>query len=393
MAKKIEVIIVGAGPYGISLGLHLKARGIGFRVFGPAMHTWLKTMPTGMDLKSEGYASTIGDPSGKSLATFCSDHGLPYRPVALPVPLSTFGAYGVECYRRLQSDSDPRQVSHIATDSSGYRVVLEDGEELSSKKVVVATGISHFAFVPDQFGKVDSAFVSHSSAYSDLSGLAGKALLVVGAGASATDLAVLAAEAGANVTLTCRKDILWNQPRSEKRSFYERIRWPESCMGPGVRSCLYEKSPLAFKTLPSSTRDKIAREFAGPAAGWPIHERFDKAVSVLAHSQITSMQEMGSKLQVEIQDQSSQFQRLEVDQLICATGYHSDLTRLKFLAPEVREKVGVINGSPVLSANFESSSRDLYFLGKPSALTFGPLMRFVCGTEYAAKRLSRHLAA
>jgi hypothetical protein len=34
----------------------------------------------------------------------------------------------------------------------------------------------------------------------------------------------------------------------------------------------------------------------------------------------------------------------------------------------------------------------LYFVGLASAYTFGPLMRFILGTKYAATRLSRHLA-
>lgn len=54
-----DVAIIGAGPYGLSIAAHLKARGIPFRIFGKAMHAWLAHMPKGMRLKSEGFASGL----------------------------------------------------------------------------------------------------------------------------------------------------------------------------------------------------------------------------------------------------------------------------------------------------------------------------------------------
>jgi hypothetical protein len=49
-------------------------------------------------------------------------------------------------------------------------------------------------------------------------------------------------------------------------------------------------------------------------------------------------------------------------------------------------------GSPALSPAFESSLPGLYFIGVASAANFGPVMRFARGAEYAANRLSKHLA-
>jgi FAD-dependent urate hydroxylase len=59
MSQVVEVVIVGAGPYGLSIAAHLRALGIGFRIFGDPMHTWREQMPEGMMLKSEGFASNI----------------------------------------------------------------------------------------------------------------------------------------------------------------------------------------------------------------------------------------------------------------------------------------------------------------------------------------------
>jgi cation diffusion facilitator CzcD-associated flavoprotein CzcO len=57
----IETAIIGAGPYGLSIAAHFRSRGISFRVFGRPMDSWLRHMPKGMHLKSDGFASNLSD--------------------------------------------------------------------------------------------------------------------------------------------------------------------------------------------------------------------------------------------------------------------------------------------------------------------------------------------
>jgi thioredoxin reductase len=83
---------------------------------------------------------------------------------------------------------------------------------------------------------------------------------------------------------------------------------------------------------------------------------------------------------------------LEVDHVICATGYRPGLTRLPFLRSDVLSKLDKVEDTPVLSSNFESSLPGLYFVGAIAAHTFGPLVRFACGAAFTAPRLARHLA-
>ncbi|KJY35623.1 hypothetical protein VR45_13620, partial [Streptomyces sp. NRRL S-495] len=85
---------------------------------------------------------------------------------------------------------------------------------------------------------------------------------------------------------------------------------------------------------------------------------------------------------------------LEVDHVLAATGYRVDVGRLDYLSAELRGTIERRNGgAPRLSAGFESSVPGLYFTGLSAADTFGPLMRFVCGTGFAARRISRSVAA
>ena len=76
------------------------------------------------------------------------------------------------------------------------------------------------------------------------------------------------------------------------------------------------------------------------------------------------------------------------EHVIAATGYKVDLERLTFLSAEIRSKIKIVKGSPVLSSSFESSVPGLYFAGVAAANSFGPVMRFAFGAGFAARRLT-----
>jgi hypothetical protein len=82
-----------------------------------------------------------------------------------------------------------------------------------------------------------------------------------------------------------------------------------------------------------------------------------------------------------------------VDHALLGTGYRVDVTRYPFLPSELSAGLVQVNGFPKLTAGFESSIPGLHFMGAPSSWNFGPLMFFVCGTDYGARRLARHIAA
>ena len=90
MNTALDVAIVGAGPYGLSIAAHLQAQRIHFGIFGPVMEVWRRHMPKGMLLKSDGFASNLSDPAGSfTLKQFCQERGLAYDDTRTPVPLGT----------------------------------------------------------------------------------------------------------------------------------------------------------------------------------------------------------------------------------------------------------------------------------------------------------------
>src|ERR1700743_2475028 len=127
MTQIVDVAIIGAGPYGLSLAAHLGADGVDYRIFGSPMHTWRTSMPEGMVLKSEGNASNLYDPAGVfTMARFCADRGLPYQDIGLPIPLSTFIEYGVAFQQRLVPDLDDRSVTDLQPMPHGFDLQLDD---------------------------------------------------------------------------------------------------------------------------------------------------------------------------------------------------------------------------------------------------------------------------
>jgi hypothetical protein len=92
MSDVVDVAIVGAGPYGLSLAAHLRAADVDYRQFGVPMRLWQAAMPRGMFLKSGGFASNLSDPEGAyTLGAFCEATRRAYGSYGVPVMRFVFG--------------------------------------------------------------------------------------------------------------------------------------------------------------------------------------------------------------------------------------------------------------------------------------------------------------
>jgi hypothetical protein len=393
MSDRIDVAILGAGPYGLSIAAHLARRGLSFRIFGKPMESWLQ-MPCGMMLKSEGFASSLYDPEGAlPLGRYCRKSGLGYADLGLPVPLATFCEYGLAFQRRFVPTLERHLVRGLKNGAEHFTLELDNGETLDARRVVVAVGISHFAHMPSALSGLPGALVSHSSAHADVGRFKGRDVTVLGAGASAIDLAVLLHEAGARVRLVTRRKCLPIHARMRlPRPLSDRLRQPMSEIGPSWRSWFFTNAAPLFHRLPARRRLKWVKNHLGPAAGWFMTERI-KPVPVTYGLTPLGASVRGGKVQVSFADGDGSHSRIETEHLIAATGYRPDIGRLTFLAPALRAALQALEGAPVLSPHFESSVPGLYFVGPAAVLSFGPVMRFAAGAKFASRRISSHLAA
>jgi lysine/ornithine N-monooxygenase len=390
---KTDVAIVGAGPYGLSIAAHLRASGVEHRIFGFPMNFWAEHMPKGMLLKSEGFASNLYDPKGSfTLCRFCNESGIEYADVGIPVRLETFSAYGQAFQRRFAPDLQRKALRSLSRSSQGFLLQFDDGELLAAGKVVMATGLSHFQHIPQGLSHLTSDVVSHSSRHSDLERFKGREVIVIGGGSSASDLAVLLHESGAQVTLVARgPSIQFHGKMNLPRSLWERLRHPMSTLGPGWRSLLYAEAPLLFRCLPEARRLRIVASHLGPAGGWFMKDRFMQVPHLLGYRVKQADLSSNGRVRLQLAANDGGERELRPEHIIAATGYRADLDRLPFLSSDVRSQLKSVNNTPVLSATFESSLRGLFFVGAIAANNLGPVMRFAAGANFTAHQISSHL--
>jgi hypothetical protein len=145
--------------------------------------------------------------------------------------------------------------------------------------------------------------------------------------------------------------------------------------------------PGAIRRLPSRTRHAVDRRSIRPAgAGW-LKPRVDGAVSLVHGRMVTKALPGRGCVVVTFGDG----QEKTYDHVLLGTGYRPDIARYRFLPPELIGAIRQVNGYPVLGRGFQSSVPGLHFVGATGAWSFGPLMRFVAGTPFAAAEVARFL--
>ena len=392
---KCDVAIIGAGPYGLSIAAHLKARAVDFRIFGNPMHFWLTHMPKGMRLKSEGFASSLYDPNSTyTLEVYCKEKGIAYANLGLPVPLEVFTSYGLEFQKRFVPELENKLVSSLRRSTEGFRMYLEDGEMISTRRVVMAIGLTHYEYIPPILAALPEEFVTHSSRHNTVDQFKGREVAVVGAGASALDLAALLHQAGAHVQVVARNPVIrfHDPPDKLEPSWIDRLRTPVTGIGPGWKLFLCTNAPLVFRRMPQEFRFDKVRRILGPAPCWFIKEQVVGKIPLHVDVTVTEATVQNGRVSLQLTDSAGTQKTLMTDHVIAATGYKVDLRRLAFMDSDLQSGIRSVEHTPVLSSNFESSVPGLYFVGASAANTFGPLLRFAFGAGFTARRLSRHLA-
>lgn len=394
MKTDCDVAIVGAGPYGLSLAAHLASHRVSFRIFGEPMQFWRAHMPKGMDLKSDGFASNLFNPGALfTLEQFCTDKGLPYRDTALPVALDTFVNYGVAFQEKFVPNLQKKNVLSLRRTTNGFILNLDDGDVVSARKVVVAAGINSFRHIPSSLAHLPPEFLTHSSEHHDLRSFEKRSVVVIGGGSSATDIAALLLEAGANVQLVARDKGLRFLSGGDlgRRSLWQRVRHPTSGIGPGWRSRFYSDAPWLFRHLPERLRFWIVRRTLGPAGGWFMKERVIGRVPITLGAQPEGAEVKNNKVELTLKNSDGSQRKVVTDHIIAATGYKVDLRRYEFLDREIIAGLAMVENTPILSATLESSVPGLYFVGAATANSFGPVMRFAFGARFVAPHLARSL--
>jgi FAD-dependent urate hydroxylase len=386
-----QVLIIGAGPYGLSISAHLRALGISHQIVGRPNGTYRAHVPVGMNLKSEPYASDLAAPQpGYDVETYCARHGYDYSARLGPLSLERFLGYAGWYTEQLVPGIRDIRVSDVRPADGGFRVSFADADPITARQVVVATGVLPYHRIPAELAALPAGLLSHTKDIHRLEPFRGRRVAVIGAGQSALETAALLHEAGADTRLVVRGPALnWADPNPETLSGLGRLVRPANKLCEGWR-CAVWFSPGAFRLLPPGVRVAKARTVLGPSGSWWLKDRIEGVVETAYGQHVRGAETAGSGVRLHLAGAGAS--TLDVDHVIAGTGFRVDVDRLTFLSEDLRGQIATLNRYPVLSRAGQSSVPGLYFAGAPAAVSLGPSERFIGGTHNSVRPLTRSIA-
>jgi cation diffusion facilitator CzcD-associated flavoprotein CzcO len=374
-----ELLVIGAGPYGLATAAAAKTVGIAPLVVGEPMEFWRRNMPAGMLLRSS--IDWHLDPQGlHTLAAYLEDKGVDRHDVD-PIPLELFIEYAEWFRDAKRIDVDRVRVRDVHRSAGKLVATLEDGRHVRADTLVAAPGVERFTRLPSW---VDHALpperISHTSKLSRLERFAGARVLIVGGRQSAFETAALLAERGAD-----RVDIVHRHP--SPRFTAADWRFVEPLMAASVRW------PGWFRRLAPAHRETIERRFWAEGRlklePWLAPRLARSEIRRWPHATVTTSSERAGGA---IAATLSNGETLDVDHIVLATGYEADLPRVPYLAG-VLDHIRLANGFPILDQHFQTTVPGLFVTGFAATRDFGPFFGFVRGSTAAATIIAAGLTA
>lgn len=370
-AVRADLLIIGAGPYGISLAAHAKARGLDYRLLGAPMHFWQGQMPQSMFIRTHPDSIQLSDRDGRyTLQRFLEETG---TDLATPLPRPVFVNYAFWFAAKTGVEFTPEAVVRLEATAEGYAAVTSQGDKYRARSAIVATGLQHYAYIPDVLAGLPPELVSHTFGRSDFRPFAGKRVAVLGSGQSAWEAAALLHQAGADTELIYRR---------ETPNYREAVTSGKELI----------QSAATFYDLPAEQKREKRRQPQGSIAHF-LRGYVDGLVRETGGATIEAAEATADgNLRLRL----SNGQPRLLNHLIAATGYRIDLDRVHFIPPELagriaREAEEGGDRFPKLDAYFESSLPGLYFAGPLSSFSHGPAFRFIAGLHKTCGAVMEHI--
>jgi lysine/ornithine N-monooxygenase len=384
VADRLDVAVIGAGPFGLSVAAHLNDRPV--RVFGAPMQTWRTRMPPDMRLRSDWDETSLSAPGDRGSIDVWSR--AQDEPREEPIPLARFLRYADWFRATFVPENDPSDVAQIERAAGVFRVTTADGAEADARLVVIAVGVTPFPHAPPPFDAVMGDGIGFAIERQDYEAYRGGRVVVVGGGQGGLEAAALARRAGAEVELVIRSQLRWftdrepYRPRGRLQQRIYRLAYPVVGYGPPPLNRL-ALNPDVFAALPAGARRSVARRILRAGGSPWVRGEIEGKVTVTEGVAVERVERRGERIGLQLSDGSAR----EADAVVVSAGFRFGLDRLGFLSPTVKAAVGVRDGWPVLDRYFRSTDPDLLFVGFAAERRFGPIARFVSGSRFTAFRV------
>jgi len=367
--ENTELLVIGAGPYGLATAAHARRQGIETLVLGEPMSFWRENMPAKMMLRS-GPDWHMDVAQKLTMRAFLEERGTKLEEVD-PIPISLFLEYADWFRERAGVAVEQDLVEDLVKPNGRFEATLRSGRRVVAGAVVAAPGISRFGVIPDWVERdLSPGSWSHTCNLVHFEELRGKRVLIVGGRQSAFEWAALLADEGAaEVHVVHRHDPPDFAPADW--SFVD----PLMELTVGV--------PGWFRGLPQEEREAVAKRFWAEGRlklePWLTPRLTSPAVSRHAHASVEECREEDGEIHVRL----SNGEELTADYIVLATGYKPDMNKVPYLSGVVR-RMDLADGFPILDDNFQTSLPGLFVTGFPATRDFGPFFGFVRGCVPAA---------
>ena len=375
--RSVELLIVGAGPFGLAVAAQAQADGVDYLVVGKPMGFWRSHMPAGMFLRSA--CDWHLDPANlHTIEAFLATRGQTAADVE-PLPLDFYLSYTRWFQEQKGLRIEPVLVERLDRVEGGFRAQMENGEIIDAENVVLALGFANFIHIPAELiALLPADRYAHTCHLVEFAPLAGKRILIIGGRQSAFESAALLREAGA-----AHIHISYRHPTP---------RFVPSDWGPANRIVAgLAENPTWFRDLSDEGKAEINHWFWTEGRlklePWLWPRINHPNVTLWPESQLAGCAvEADGALQIRLESGAS----FLVDQVLFATGYEVEMGRVALLARgNLLAELATVNGSPCLDEHLQTNIPGLFITSMPAVQDFGLFFAFTISARLSAQLMGR----
>jgi cation diffusion facilitator CzcD-associated flavoprotein CzcO len=387
MSTHTELLIIGAGPFGLAMAAYASHHHMDYLVVGHPMSFWHAHMPQGMYLRSacDWHLDPLNEHTIEAYL-----HTQQLRPEDVePLARDVYLHYAQ--WFQEQKGIAPLAISVEQLDSvpdapHGFEAVLANGGTVTASHVVLAVGFQYFKHVPAEFAQmIPPGYFSHTCDCVSFEAFQGKRCLIIGGRQSAFEWAALLHDHGAAAIHVSHRHATPEFRRSD---------W--SWVSPLVNAMV--DHPGWFRSLSAQEKQALNQRFWAEGRlklePW-LQPRIDHdTVKIWPTSQLVSCQQLPrGELEVTLDVGG----KLTVDHIIAATGYQVDMAKIPFLSRgNILSRLQTSNGYPVLDEHFQSNIPGLFMTSMAATQDFGAFFAFTVSVGASARIIGsflKHLSA